>query len=378
MRLMRQLHCDAGSGPGNLRRSGTMMVMSAALLVGVFAFLAFSIDVGYISLVKAQLQTATDAAALAAAQELKENPQGGTAAAIQAAQETAAANSINGSPLALDPADFTFGRWDAESRTLVDVSGTGLKPTTVQISGQLSAARGSSITLFFAPIIGSGSAELQTSAIATAEADEARDIVLVIDCSGSMEENNRIELTRAAAAAFVDVLSSNDLLSLAVYSYVDPVSGETTGHLESGLDFDHNPVINRIPELTPELYTSKTNIGGGMRVAIEEFLANPRYDEFGEQVERTMVLMTDGHANITEAPGADPVDSIDYYAGEAANAGIIIHGVTLGADADDAPISSAASTTGGEFHHVEDGDYEALVEIYQNLGAGIGNPRLVR
>jgi len=115
-----------------------------------------------------------------------------------------------------------------------------------------------------------------------------------------------------------------------------------------------------------------------MRVAIEEFLANPRYDEFGDKVEQVMVLMTDGQANETEPPGADPIDSIYYYADLADDNDIIIHGITLGANAQSTAIEDAADTTGGQYHHVNDNDFDGLFEIYRGIGRGGDQPRLVR
>jgi Mg-chelatase subunit ChlD len=115
-----------------------------------------------------------------------------------------------------------------------------------------------------------------------------------------------------------------------------------------------------------------------MRVAIEEFIANPRYDQLGDKVEQVMVLMTDGQANETEPPGANPIDSIYYYADLADRHGIIIHGITLGQNAQSTAIEDAADTTDGQYHHVSDGDFDGLFEIYRGIGRGGDQPRLVR
>ena len=87
--------------------------------------------------------------------------------------------------------------------------------------------------------------------------------------------------------------------------------------------------------------------------------------------------MTDGHANETEPPGVNPVDSIYHYVSVAEDNGIIIHGITLGLGAEELPIRDAAETTGGEYHYVPDGDEIKLFEVYRSLGRGSG-ARLVR
>ncbi len=115
-----------------------------------------------------------------------------------------------------------------------------------------------------------------------------------------------------------------------------------------------------------------------MRIAIEEFIGFPRYNAFGKKVQQVMVLMTDGLANETEPPGTDPVDSIHYYADLAKQNDIIIHGITLGRGADKPPIQYCAEQTGGEYHHVEDGDFEGLFDVYRGIGRGNDQPRLVR
>ena len=114
-----------------------------------------------------------------------------------------------------------------------------------------------------------------------------------------------------------------------------------------------------------------------MRVAIEELIANKRNDSLGNPVEQVMVLMTDGKANETEPPGQNPVDSINYYANLAHQNDIIIHGITLGYDVEAQAIEDASTLTGGQYNHVNDGDFEGLFEIYRGIGRGGDQPRLV-
>src|SRR6266566_4670472 len=53
------------------RRRGAIIPLFAILLIPLMGMLAFSIDVGWIALVKTDLQTAADAAALAGAEKLQ-------------------------------------------------------------------------------------------------------------------------------------------------------------------------------------------------------------------------------------------------------------------------------------------------------------------
>ncbi|MBI1311508.1 hypothetical protein GC176_09390 [bacterium] len=392
------------------QRRGAIALLAAVFLVVIFAFTAFTVDLGYIAIVDQELQAAVDSSALAAAYELKSAQ--GTDVVRDTAQELAGLNKVNGRTLALNrDSDIELGFWDETTGTftafpvVTDISLTN----AVRVTGRLSRDRNSQVNLFFAPILGQNNAEIQSSAIAVIGRDKERDVMLVIDCSGSMSDYHRMVYTLAAAQVLIDELGDKDRLGLTVYSYpalVDNTlsnnnrrttrgsnrgrgnnggsgggaNGQTrlTGHLEKALSFSFQPVISRLPHLLPALYASQTCIGGGMRVAIEEFIAFPRDDSKGNKVQQVMVLMTDGIANVTEPPGTDPVDSIYYYADLAKQHDIIIHGITLGRDADESPIRYCADTTGGQYYHVEDSNFEGLFDIYRGIGRGDDQPRLVR
>ncbi len=66
------------------QRQGSILVLAAAMMVMIFAMTAFAVDLGYLSMTKTQLQSASDSSALAAALEL---PNGlGTAPTLTATQ----------------------------------------------------------------------------------------------------------------------------------------------------------------------------------------------------------------------------------------------------------------------------------------------------
>ncbi len=384
--------------------------MAAVFLVMIFAFTAFTVDLGYLSIVDQELQAAVDSSALAAAYELKSATSPDVVR--DAAEELAGLNSVNGQSLALNRgSDIELGYWDETTGafTAIPVVTDMSLTNAVRITGRLNRARDSQVNLFFAPVLGQNNAEMESSAIAVIGRDDERDVMLVIDCSGSMADYNRMTYTLAAAAVLVEELGDNDRLGLAVYSYPALVDGteqnnnlpftrgrnrgrgnnggsgggsggETrlTGRLESHLASNFRPVTVRLGQLAPGLYASRTCIGGGMRIAIEEFVNFPRYNAYGKKVQQVMVLMTDGLANETEPPGTSPVDSIYYYANLAKQNDIIIHGITLGRGADKPPIQYCADQTGGEYHPVDDGDFEGLFDVYRGIGRGNDQPRLVR
>ncbi len=124
-------------------RRGNIILMSAWVLVMAFAFAAFTIDIGYIAVSKAQLQSAIDAATLAGAMELDSNNDQATieAAVKDAVEEIAALNPVaTWDGLLLDrDSDIELGRrdWDATNETFVFNFGPTATPyNIVRVTGR--------------------------------------------------------------------------------------------------------------------------------------------------------------------------------------------------------------------------------------------------
>jgi Flp pilus assembly protein TadG len=166
------------------RRAGNIVVLSAAVLTVILAFSSFSVDVGYITLAKTQMQNAADAAVFSAGTELPDAWGLGatkTTAEIeviarQAAIDVAAANRVaDRSSAYLDGArDVRFGQrtWDAVSGTWTE--SWGVAPySMVEVTIRRNVAQPSDgspgngdgpLSLFFAPIIGHNTAGLSVTA----------------------------------------------------------------------------------------------------------------------------------------------------------------------------------------------------------------------
>ena len=175
---------SSSSNPARLRRApvprgdeprrGAVVVLAAACLVLLFGFLAFSIDVGYMAVVEAELQTAVDAAALAAADEMGElQPQ-----VAKVAKDIAAENMGEDSNLNNGMTSVEEGRFDFDSKTF---KAGGRYPNAVRVSASVQDH-----PLFFAPLIGTDEFSMTKSAIAMLN---PRDILFVVDLSGSMNDD---------------------------------------------------------------------------------------------------------------------------------------------------------------------------------------------
>ena len=100
-----------------------------------------------------------------------------------------------------------------------------------------------------------------------------------------------------------------------------------------------------------------TSISRGMSAGAE-ILNDSRGIEF---VERTMIVMTDGLHN----RGIEPRD----VATELAAAGVTLHTITFGADADKTRMQEVASIGGGRHYHAENG--LQLKQIYREIALSL-------
>jgi Flp pilus assembly protein TadG len=180
------------------QRRGAIAVLAAVALVLVIAMAAFAIDLGMIALTQAQLQKQSDAASLAAAQQLSGvlDPATIRANARQAAYNAVLAN-VGGDPTKANfntTQDVVFGQsvYNTQTQTYTYNWGDQYTPyNVVQVFGRREVrppdpnglVLDQRLPLSFAPVLGDGMATLQTSSIA---AFQPRDIMVVLDFSHSM------------------------------------------------------------------------------------------------------------------------------------------------------------------------------------------------
>lgn len=163
-------------------RHAVFVIITALFLILMVGMIAFAVDIGYIVLVRTQLQIAADASAMAAASVMNE----GQAVAIQVAKQYALQHMASGTSVKLADTDIEFGIWDITTRTFTpaedDSSGNSVRVTARRDDTN---ADGKS-PLFFARVFGQDRFPMQASAVAMAN---PRDIAFVIDLSGSMNDD---------------------------------------------------------------------------------------------------------------------------------------------------------------------------------------------
>ena len=150
----------SGRPPGR----GVSLVYLVVAFAALCGFVSLAADYGRVQLVKSELRTAADAAARAAGVALA----GGPASARQAAVDVAAANTADGTRVALDPAtDVELGTWDRTNRTFTRLTGAGTGAAdAVRVTARRTAATGNAVRLFFAGLVGRATCDARATAVA--------------------------------------------------------------------------------------------------------------------------------------------------------------------------------------------------------------------
>lgn len=144
------------------RRRGAVVVLVALLLIPVFGFAAFAVDVGRICLVKSQLQIAADAAALAGARV-----SGDPATTRSNAIAVAALNFADSKSVSINGGNVELGTWDDTSAKFTKLTGSAeTSANAVRVTCSRTTGLNNATPLFFAPLIGHNTADLTVSSIA--------------------------------------------------------------------------------------------------------------------------------------------------------------------------------------------------------------------
>lgn len=326
-------------------RRGAMLILIAIMLFMFLITMAFSIDIAQMHLSRAELRTASDAAANAAATTLADTLDRN--AAIARGQQIAAANRVNNDPLLLAPSDFDFGRSERQPNGKYQFTTGGAPLNGVRVNGRRTVgSRSGAVPLLFGNVTGTDLFEPTMTATATYI---ERDITLVIDRSGSMAGRKFADLT-AALQIFTDLLSSTPVEEqVGLASYNDRASEDVQ------LTENFSEITDALGRLRT---TGFTSISRGMQAG-QNIASRGRPPEF---VERTMIVMTDGQHN----RGIEP----RVVAADLADDKVTIHTITFGNGADIRRMREVADIGGGRHYHALTG--AELQEVYREIALTLG------
>ncbi len=163
---------------------------------------------------------------------------------------------------------------------------------------------------------------------------------LVLDRSGSMEEQGKIEYLRQAAKLAVGRLGERDVVSVVEFddriTLMWPAShAHDTARLQSEID-----------ALTPR---GSTNLAGGMERGIDEATGARERLHLSDGTLSRVVLLTDGLANT----GVTDQGEIARMAQDARRRGVRVSTIGLGLDYNEDLLQSIAEGGGGKYYYVE-------------------------
>jgi len=383
---MRFLASHAATSEAHHRRGGSLVLI--VLLLPIFVgTVAFAVDFGLMTLQRAQIQNAVDAGTLAASLKLRTDPDA-IVDAEAAARQFVQLNRVGSQVTVPDGAiDVEVGQWSDSTQTF---TATNTDPNAVRVF-----ARQDNEPYFFAQIFGHTNFGSPAEAIATGSG-ASLDIMLVLDLSGSMSYEGRIQALRNAAPVFVDIIENMDgddligVMGLAAnpstYSGNDgyssglhPTDDHYIGVLESVLTDNFNQLKNSTlgsANLTASKYNGWTGTGAALGDAAHyvTYGAEARSD-----AQKFIVLMSDGYANRPNGSGPAYALSMAAYA---AGLDITIYTISLGDDADEDLMNGIAAASGGE-HFDATGSGEAtltanLTAAFQSIAAAIKRTQLVQ
>lgn len=181
------------------KRRAAIIPMAALLMTLLVGMLAFSIDIGYICAVQAELQNAADAAALAGAQQMQ-NPfvafyspgqteqqqiynqvttdTSNSASPIPTAQRYAAYNQAGGVNLQLPTSDISFSYYNGTS-AFIPASYPTFFPNTITVTTRRDNVANNPLGLFFARIFGMTTMSLTATASATIYAGDVSSLQVI-------------------------------------------------------------------------------------------------------------------------------------------------------------------------------------------------------
>ena len=166
-------------------------------------------------------------------------------------------------------------------------------------------------------------------------ASRPMNISVVLDRSGSMGEERKIEYAKQAVTALVDRLSTNDYLSIVIYD----------DRVETLLPTRHVNDKAYIKRLVAEVYPrGSTNLGGGMEEGFHQIERN-----FRREYVNRVILLSDGLAN----QGITDPSQLNRIAGRYRSHSISLSTIGVGLDYNENLMLGLAEQGGGNYYFVE-------------------------
>ena len=159
------------------RAASGVLILVLPLVLGAVVLAA---DVGYVVLIRSQLQVAADSSVAGAAAKLGMSHRH----VVREAHKGAMRHAVPGRQVQVDDADVEMGRWDADRRTFIPSS---MRGNAVRVTARRSETNADTRLPLAVRWFNSMFFDMSASAVAVTS---PRDIVFVVDLSGSMNDDS--------------------------------------------------------------------------------------------------------------------------------------------------------------------------------------------
>ena len=180
------------------------------------------------------------------------------------------------------------------------------------------------------------------------EADLA--IALVLDVSGSMQEENRLARAVAAAKANIQAMDDETMMSISAFSSSSRVVMSNTAAMNA-----RQSAVAALNSLRP---LQRTNIESGLDDGYGQLIASAAPN-------CAIILLTDGANNI-----GDPMRAVARFNSRTTGCDVSIESVGLGQDADATALKALSASTGGSYWPASSSN---VAGIYQRIAAKVRN-----
>ena len=272
-------------------QSGSSYIILAFGVAMIFGMAGLAVDMGYAYMLRQRLQTAADAAALAASAELSSS-----SSVVSTAQEYATKNMPTGQHgTVLTAGDVQSGSWDPGTRTFTP---GGAPNNAVKVTVRRSATNDNSVPTFFARIFGFDSVDVDASAVATFATADSWDLNIVQDVTSSFSAE--IGDARDGNQALLDCIQQNSSSGSQVG--ITTFTGEATNLIDmKGIGDDYQELSDAVASLAkcgtgnmPNC--SGTHVGAGLESALAQF-TDGNFEASSSSAGQAIVLVGDGNPN---------------------------------------------------------------------------------
>lgn len=157
---------------------GVIFIIVGLSLPVIFGAAAISVDFGQLLYIQTELQTAADAAALAATDAFDDETEAKAVAVSYAELNMPVADNGN----VLNPDDVILGNWDKDTATF---TADGTPTNAVQVTTRRAKENSNAVPMYFAQLIGFNTRDVEATAIAFTDQSDDNFCILALDADDS-------------------------------------------------------------------------------------------------------------------------------------------------------------------------------------------------